>query len=709
VINIGKEWIDETNNESFVKINQFLVTETSECLRRCSSILDENDVMQTTVEHVHRNASSNEEAHDPDDKQGQQTVKQTLEQKTMSTSHAKEINISIQNLKQQVKQNERMSKQLQAETEQSFHLKFEAVMRELDAASNFMSNLQSKMESLSSQVKEMSKFDNASDLIDRLHSVDVTVTEHHKKIEELQQESTENNILRIVHELLIERGILTHQTLRENSDFEKLHEDLKFIKDSQDQVQISLQKHDENIRGLETNFKDSETLRSKHLQDLKKEMQSKYELLNGLKSQSESTRADYKQIETYLKRLGLNFDKLKQENTDLSTQISTLSVTSANDKREQIEKISSIESKNNDVSSRVDQLWSRNVAYQDSNFQKFKEDLSEIEKSQSKKFKFINQKLENLETANTTLKDMDKKNDLKFEEIKKELHSSSGVMTILQSKNESLCTSMMEKTVEINEVRQTLNEIIEQNVTNASNLNSAIARNGHELNKRLSDNTNTIEALQSQSNYQSMTMNAMEINFKSIATEVNSIKRKVEEPVAAAAARRQSIEMHSNDQAEQFNFSKFQHVGAVNADDESDDDEPVGFDARVHISALCELFLDETLSCFTSVTDDPQDDFDPETGIFTVPSDGLYLCGLFIDIITFLQCDLVFNIFVRESDNSETIIGRCHCRHRNSTVSDVVIRQLRANDELFIRPGDNYGNIQFSSYSHFMCALINRQ
>uniref|UniRef100_A0A2C9KJB1 Uncharacterized protein n=1 Tax=Biomphalaria glabrata TaxID=6526 RepID=A0A2C9KJB1_BIOGL len=331
--------------KSFVKINQFLVTETCECLRRCSSILDENDVMQTTVEHVHRNASSNEEAPDPDDKQGQQTVKQTLEQKTMSTSHAKEINILIQNLKQQVKQNERLSKQLQAETDQSFDLKFEAVMRELEAASNFMSNLQSKMESLSSQVKEMSKFDNASDLIDRLHSVDVTVTEHHKRIEELRQESTENNILRIVHELLIERGVLTHQTLRENSAFEKLHEDLKFIKDSQDQVQISLQKHDENIRGLETNFKDSETLRSKYLQDLKKEMQSKYELLNGLKSQSESTRADYKQIETYLKRLGLNFDKLKQENTDLSTQISTLSVTSANDKREQIEKISSIESK----------------------------------------------------------------------------------------------------------------------------------------------------------------------------------------------------------------------------------------------------------------------------------------------------------------------------------------------------------------------------
>ncbi|XP_055876003.1 uncharacterized protein LOC106050186 [Biomphalaria glabrata] len=269
VINIGKEWIDETNNESFVKINQFLVTETSECLRRCSSILDENDVMQTTVEHVHRNASSNEEAPDPDDKQGQQSVKQTLEQKTMSTSHAKEINILIQNLKQQVIQNERMSKQRQAETEQSFHFKFEAVMRELEAASNLMSNLQSKMESLSSQVKEMSKFDNASDLIDRLHSVDVTVTEHHKKIEELRQESTENNILRIVHELLIERGVLTHQTLRENSAFEKLHKDLKFIKDSQDQVQISLQKH-ENIRGLETNFKDSETLRSKHLQDLKK-------------------------------------------------------------------------------------------------------------------------------------------------------------------------------------------------------------------------------------------------------------------------------------------------------------------------------------------------------------------------------------------------------------------------------------------------------
>lgn len=118
---------------------------------------------------------------------------------------------------------------------------------------------------------------------------------------------------------------------------------------------------------------------------------------------------------------------------------------------------------------------------------------------------------------------------------------------------------------------------------------------------------------------------------------------------------------------------------------------------------------DEILTCFTSVTEDVQENFDTETGIFNIPCDGLYLCGLFIDIITFVQHDLEFGIYVRESDGSEIVVGHCHCKQRDSTVSEIVIRQLKENDKVFVKSCKNHKKIQFSNFSHFLCALIKDQ
>ncbi|XP_055875937.1 uncharacterized protein LOC106060946 isoform X2 [Biomphalaria glabrata] len=355
----------------------------------------------------------------------------------------------------------------------------------------------------------------------------------------------------------------------------------------------------------------------------------------------------------------------------------------------------------------------------DKDLQKIKEDISEIEKSHLKKYKLINQKLASLEkqTTETILKDIDTRNNLKFEEIMKELHSASDFMSHLQSQNEILANSVKEKTEQINDMQQTLNEIKAQSVTNSSNLNSADTQ-PYEFSEKLSDNSNMIQSLQSQSDSISTKMNAMESNCYNITTEVDSLKRSVSELVDAASKIRLSMEQTFNDQdtkidalQTKFYDYKSEPEETLSKDDDSSlDDEAVGFDARVPLdSSRFDLVEDEILTCFTSVTEDVLENFDTETGIFNIPCDGLYLCGLFIDIITFVQHDLEFGIYVRESDGSEIVVGHCHCKQRDITVSEIVIRQLKENDKVFVKSCKNHKKIQFSNFSHFLCALIKDQ
>ncbi|KAK0058237.1 synaptonemal complex protein 1 [Biomphalaria pfeifferi] len=367
VLHKGKEWIDETNNESFVKINQFLVTETSECLRRCASITDDEDmdIGKSIAEPVDRNTTLNEyNTKDQDDKE---IVQKTHKLETLVTTQAKDMKLLKHQVKKLVKQNERRSK-LQAETEQSFHFKFEAVMRELEAASNFMSHLQSQNESLSSQVIETFKLGNTPEVTDRLHSVELSITEHNTKLEELllQERLTENSILIKVKEFLAQSGTFNDQTKWVKSYFPKLTNDVKHINESYGQVQKSLKVQEENLRSLEKRFEDSEKLKAKQLQDLETNSEPKYESANALKSQSESITANYKQINTDFKQLCLKFDKQTKETTDRLFQLSATNISTAAHIKEQIKKFSVIESKlatidkkNNDVSSQVVQLLSR--------------------------------------------------------------------------------------------------------------------------------------------------------------------------------------------------------------------------------------------------------------------------------------------------------------------------------------------------------------
>uniref|UniRef100_A0A2C9L5E2 C1q domain-containing protein n=1 Tax=Biomphalaria glabrata TaxID=6526 RepID=A0A2C9L5E2_BIOGL len=350
---------------------------------------------------------------------------------------------------------------------------------------------------------------------------------------------------------------------------------------------------------------------------------------------------------------------------------------------------------------------------EDRDFHKLKEEISEIEKSHLKKFKIVNQKLASIEkeTTDTVLKDIDTRNNLKFEEIMKELHSASDFMSHLQSQNEILANSVKEKTVEINDMRQTLNDIKVHSVT-TSNINSSNAQTYEGLSLKLSDNTKLIEAVQSLNESLSAKLNAVECNFNSLSAEVDSIKRSAVD-IDATGTTQLPVEQTLIDTAgkSDVNFPAYFGEPDETEDDDDDDDyldaPAVGFNACVsEESATFDLVKNEILTCFTSVTEDIQDNFDSESGIFTVPFDGLYLCGLFIDIITFVQHDLEFCIYVRETDGTETVIAHCHCRQRNITVSDVVIKQLRENDELFVSSNHSCKKLKFSNYSHFMCALI---
>ncbi|KAH9490622.1 Complement C1q-like protein 2 [Bulinus truncatus] len=162
IITEGQNWIDEKEARAscnFIEINQFLINETSNCIQKCLNIAHENEDSSTltcnsdgdtpnlTSKPTLPNTGGN--ILKDDSKYNDVQLKLDKIDKRM-TKQISEIKSLKQKVKDQEKQNEIISSQL-TEKDKNTELKFKEIMEELQSASDFMSNLQSKNGTLTNE------------------------------------------------------------------------------------------------------------------------------------------------------------------------------------------------------------------------------------------------------------------------------------------------------------------------------------------------------------------------------------------------------------------------------------------------------------------------------------------------------------------------------------------------------------------------------
>ncbi|KAH9490627.1 hypothetical protein Btru_033858 [Bulinus truncatus] len=171
IIHQGQSWIDETvNTLSFAQINQLLAVETSNCIQKCLNITLEDDKMISTTK-VNISCSSSKKSSPNSDGNTQRNrdfndiqIKLNEFDKRIS-----EQSTQLKSLKQKVKhqeeQNEIISTQL-TEKDKNTEVKFKEIMKELHAASDFMSDLQSQTNLFTNEQTEHEK--KLTDVLEKL-------------------------------------------------------------------------------------------------------------------------------------------------------------------------------------------------------------------------------------------------------------------------------------------------------------------------------------------------------------------------------------------------------------------------------------------------------------------------------------------------------------------------------------------------------------
>ncbi|KAH9490625.1 hypothetical protein Btru_033850 [Bulinus truncatus] len=252
IIHQGQSWIDETGNTlSFAQMNQLLASETSNCIQKCLNVTLEEDKMIPTTE-VNISCSSSKISSPNSDGNTQSArdfnaiqIKLDEFDKRISEQSTKLKSLK-QKVKRQEKQNEIISTQL-SEKDKNTAAQLEEIMKELHAASDFVSNLQIQTEMLTSKQNENEK--KLNDAIEKL-----TDQEERNKVLTTNQESDAKKLQAVVEEALHNR------VMPLKGDFDILKSDLDSFKSSSDlNLRYFTHKNDEKFRKISREFNELST------------------------------------------------------------------------------------------------------------------------------------------------------------------------------------------------------------------------------------------------------------------------------------------------------------------------------------------------------------------------------------------------------------------------------------------------------------------
>ncbi|XP_055875753.1 putative leucine-rich repeat-containing protein DDB_G0290503 isoform X2 [Biomphalaria glabrata] len=382
--------------------------------------------------------------------------------------------------------------------------------------------------------------------------------------------------------------------------------------------------------------------------------------------------------------------------------------------------------------------------------------------SNSKKIKILNQRLKEQERNQneSTLKaqeEMDKTNAKKYEQIIEELHAASSFMSNLQKETESLSQNINERVItasqqeqkesntvfEVNEMKLEISKTTES-LCNLSSLYDALSSQVNENNSKISELCSSVEKITL--NNQGKSAQIMEENRKDREEKTRNQTDDTEdtlqstidlflEQVEWKSTTNQLQELHSFCQAfrstssdssknevsdssvlattlmttmdeQEISFKDY-YEEKINRLSEkiAEMNECVSFHVEVESDRTLNLRAAKNFTCFNDVITNDGKHFDVDTGTFSVPCSGLYLFSLKLDIDN--DEEMEFNIYVKSKNEEE---HNCHyiyvIEENESTGSVVFPLNLSKEDEVYIRPYEDYLHVKVRFLSYFSCVLI---
>ncbi|KAH9490628.1 EMILIN-2 [Bulinus truncatus] len=250
IINQGQSWIDETvNTLSFTQINQLLTSETSNCIQKCLNITLEDDPMATTKVNIPCSSSKIFSPHSSGDRKSDGDFNQVKIKIDEFDKRISEQSTKLKNLNQKVKRQEKQNEtsiQL-TEKEKNTEVQLAEILKELHAASDFMSNLQSKTEMLTNKQNENEK---------KLNGVIEKLTDQDERIKLLTTNQT------FVSKKLQDEveEILPTKVMNLKGDIDNVKSDLDSFKSSSDlNLRYFTDKNDEKFTKMSSEFNELST------------------------------------------------------------------------------------------------------------------------------------------------------------------------------------------------------------------------------------------------------------------------------------------------------------------------------------------------------------------------------------------------------------------------------------------------------------------
>ncbi|KAI8793532.1 myosin-9 isoform X2 [Biomphalaria glabrata] len=357
--------------------------------------------------------------------------------------------------------------------------------------------------------------------------------------------------------------------------------------------------------------------------------------------------------------------------------------------------------------------------------------------SNSNKIKTLNQRIEEQERYlnESTLKaqeEMDKTNAKKYEQIIEELHAASSFMSNLQKETESLSQKMNERVItacqqeqresnrvaEVNEMKLEISKTTES-LSNLTSLYDALSCQVKGTNGKISELNISVEKITL--NNQGKTAQIMEENRKDREEKTRNQTDDTEDTLQSTndlflekGACKSTTASDSSVLATTLKRSmdeqklKYKHYDKkINKLSEkiTQMNDCVSFHVEVESDRTLNLRAARNFTCFNEDITNEGKHFDVETGTFSVPLSGLYLCSLMLDIDN--DEEMEFNIYVKSKNDEEHNCHYTYVIEDDHNITSVVFPlNLSKDDEVYIRPEEDYFHVNVRSKSYFSCVLI---
>uniref|UniRef100_A0A2C9L1X9 C1q domain-containing protein n=1 Tax=Biomphalaria glabrata TaxID=6526 RepID=A0A2C9L1X9_BIOGL len=730
----GNAWLRDERVQSFMEMNQFLTNETSHVLSLCIrlAIGDGNErllesILQTAT---FRNVfASNDSYTNCKDIQSLVDKYNALDTKLTFQSH------KLERIEQEMIIYE-------DGTCQKLDKYKEDCMLEFQGASYFMGNLLTETETLSLKVDEMieakrnqnKKFDELDSKIKETEHMDEKLNTYFaKRYDELTKTVSALKQTAIEQDTTSKK-LLNDMVTRNKTQFDDL---AKEVKSSTERNNC---RNDETLKKVQDTLTEVTLLRSqnKTMSETIHENKQKILVANNANTKlsetiNETIFKKYDQLAQTVSVLQKTVKEQEQTYKQLFNTMAAQNKTQMEDIAKELKSTTTRNNLKNDVTLKKVQDTITEVTLLRSQNEKLSETVNEnkqkIVLANNGNTKF----LETLKKQEETLENVEKKctiideNSLKLKAMTQETTQYSHLVKALKTHYELLTKGQKQLEVRIDQVfnlhdtqvqqcNEKMSEVENKQETFQKDITlrlDGITTDVSSKGALITSQTGRIDSLNTslinvakQTNVAIAQVNKTisEVSTKSTA-DLTSVKVSIKKNTQIAESVRSSDEAHEK-KIENISMKIEELTKRISVKENKE----IGFEASVQSTMNRSFQKDEILAWFQDVEWDLESNYNPDTGIFTVPVKGIYMCELVIGSESFVHHKLQFCVCVKASDedDEDTRMAMCAIKRKGQLVCTSGLRRLNENDQVYVK-SDNYSKqIQLHIDSRFMCLRLDK-